>query len=97
VLKPSSFHIAVVLGAEHRRRLPARLRKTAVKMENPFETRRLGEPTPSPLFAMYPLENTPVAEPRASQVFRFRITHIYPNFLIFGRKGTPSFPPVHGK
>jgi hypothetical protein len=22
------------------------------------------------------------------------ITHIYPNFLFLGRKGTPSFPPV---
>ena len=44
VLKPSSFHMAADSGAERRGKVSADNWETQPKRENPFETRRLGEP-----------------------------------------------------
>ena len=53
-----------------------------------------GEPTLSPLFPIQAIDNAPVAGVRPDCLRRKSITHIYPNFLFHGLKGTPSFPPV---
>src|ERR1017187_10307562 len=53
-----------------------------------------GEAILSPLFPIQPIENAPVAAPRSGRARERKITHIYPNFLFLGLKGTPSFPPV---